>query len=814
MAQKKLTFEEKVALAIAKDEARKQADVDSSAPTPNKNLSFEDKIKLAEERMNAGLIERATENVRIRDYEQYEDENYNALQRNITRPLGYGLNRLGEGLATTAEVYGGGIGDETIRSLTPDGPQDYIPASELFANKNGDGFGWSNLPAAIMEAGPGMAGTAAAAAAGGLVAGPVGAMAAGTGFNTAVGAGDTARSRAIADGRSVMDITNADRLAGLGTAAAVGAVETLPFARGAGGLVRRAVTEGGTEAIQSGVQQAGTTLGTEQGLTIDPKQAAAEAMIGAGAGAGIRPAIDATGRGVAATGAAVGDVRQAGADALGKLAAKTDVETQTVDQYDVKLAEMYKANGAKDTFNDPYTDRPNESARGTLDTVEKRLKARITTKSSELQKLVKKDSDVLEELKAVTSLGGTRTGRIDDATFEKLDPILGAEPAYSQFKEAIILNQRNTMLRDNNKLTGGVGGFVDNALSTLPIIGNKFTPIRNAGDDSAKSLATDTAVATGIGLATGGVGLAGLATVPAAKIAISKLDKFTNRQSKPKRWLDTVDEAQKQSRVIPKEIVKADLLALATNAKAEREALLVQKTGKPNANIELTRANNRAMFETGKIPETEYYAPYKIWSEVIGKNPKEIITGIQLLEQEGVLEQGTTERFEVNIRSFSTKGNETYDIQEAVRQRINPEYSPLKAKAERAKNDPRNTLKILEASKTGVSTNRSQHKAKEGSRRAQNVIAEIENSREILLPNQYLALHKLKEAIDRPDVTALERERMIKDVLPTVFDSPIELMRWSKVMIPLATIGNDKPIYRKDEESAPMVDPNQLTLPL
>jgi len=49
------------------------------------------------------------------------------------------------------------------------------------------------------------------------------------------------------------------------------------------GFFKKVVVEGGTEGLQSVIQQAGETALTEKGLEIKPKQAIGEAILGGGA---------------------------------------------------------------------------------------------------------------------------------------------------------------------------------------------------------------------------------------------------------------------------------------------------------------------------------------------------------------------------------------------------------------------------------------------------------------------------------------------------------------------------------------------------
>lgn len=426
-------------------------------------------------------------------------------------------------------------------------------------------------------------------------------------------------------------------------------METLPFTRGAGGVLKRLAAEGATEGLQSGIEQTGQTLGTAQGLTLDPKQIAAEAMIGAGAGAGVRPVIDAAGATIRSTGDKASQGLQVIKD---KALSKTDDHMQ-VDEYDLELARLYEAENAAETFNDPYSDAPNGGARGSMDAVEKRLKSSYQNSAKTLKKMTD-DKGIKEEIDALKSLG-LRTGRVEADSFDKLDSHFGNDADYQKFKGTIIMAKRNTELRSQNNLTGGIGGAIDKTLSGLPIIGNKFTPLRNAGDTSLGPMIKDAALGAGIGAMTGGVGLGAIAAIPAAKFAIKSIDTMTNRRSNPKRWLDTVNKAQQESRVLPKEMVTGEALAMANQVKAERDASLTKPDGSIGISP-LTLAANKGMFETGAIPDTEFHKPYKIWQEQIGKNPKEILAAMQAMEQSGELTAGTSANFEGSIRSFKTKG--------------------------------------------------------------------------------------------------------------------------------------------------------------
>lgn len=151
----------------------------------------------------------------------------------------------------------------------------------------------SDLPRAIAEQAPSLAGNLGAAALGGAVGGPVGAGAGLVAYNVATGAGDDAATRAAANGDATP--TTADQLIGTGLAAGQGVLQTVGLGRVPGvgkaieslpGLMKpiaNAALEGTASAAGNVAQQAGTTAGTRQGLTIDPAQVAQAGLSAAGA---------------------------------------------------------------------------------------------------------------------------------------------------------------------------------------------------------------------------------------------------------------------------------------------------------------------------------------------------------------------------------------------------------------------------------------------------------------------------------------------------------------------------------------------------
>lgn len=201
-----------------------------------------------------------------------------------------------ENLATTSRMLGGnGIAD--FLSGAVDAPQNYESATTGFMNEDGTFYDFSYLPRAAVEQAGQFVGTVGTRAAGALLGGAAGSVIPGVGnvAGAAVGAfagpalfeglqvlGPVAQERAENNGR---DAPNADDwLGALKAAGASGAMNAI--APGMSGFLKKVIVEGGTEGLQSVIEQAGGTLGTNVGLQVDLKQAGAEAILG-GSAAGI-----------------------------------------------------------------------------------------------------------------------------------------------------------------------------------------------------------------------------------------------------------------------------------------------------------------------------------------------------------------------------------------------------------------------------------------------------------------------------------------------------------------------------------------------
>ena len=219
-----------------------------------------------------------------------------------------------EGLANTADVLGApGVGGYLHNQVNQDQLKAPMTTDALTtAFKDGHyGSVLTDLPGAIGEAvpqlGATLAGAVGGAAAGAAVGGPVGGVggfALGAGgdalMNVAIQAGNIAKARAKADGRSEPDAS--DIAVAVGSSGVMGALGRIGLGEAGGSLlttfVKRALgrdaagtagkavgsatLHGASDAAQSVIQQAAETTGTAQGTTIDPNAVASQAIIGAG----------------------------------------------------------------------------------------------------------------------------------------------------------------------------------------------------------------------------------------------------------------------------------------------------------------------------------------------------------------------------------------------------------------------------------------------------------------------------------------------------------------------------------------------------
>ena len=228
-----------------------------------------------------------------------------SLQAGLAQPLG--------ALGTTAETLGltgtGAALKSAAEYITPEGYES--AAGRFITPQEGDvtlgGFGIGSLPAAVAEQSgqiAGAIGTRAAGAAIGAAAGsvvPIVGTAAGAIAGAFLGPflfealqilGPVAQERAQKEGRDTPNASDigaaALTAAGSGALNAIGAKYLPGGGQAAAPLLKRMgeglIGEGGTELLQSIIEQTGSSLGTEAGLDISGKQAIAEGILGGVAG--------------------------------------------------------------------------------------------------------------------------------------------------------------------------------------------------------------------------------------------------------------------------------------------------------------------------------------------------------------------------------------------------------------------------------------------------------------------------------------------------------------------------------------------------
>ena len=202
-----------------------------------------------------------------------------------------------ENFATTARL----TGYEGLANFLSDAvetPENYENASEKFINEGGFGFRLGYAPRALVEQAGQFAGSLLSRGAGAVIGGavtlgnPAGVLAGAiTGpalFEAVQLVGPIAEERARNNGR---DTPNRDDwLGAIGSSSASGALNAI--APGMAGTLRKLVVEGGTETLQSVIQQTGETAGTDKGLDISLKQAVGEGVLAGGTVAAISGPID------------------------------------------------------------------------------------------------------------------------------------------------------------------------------------------------------------------------------------------------------------------------------------------------------------------------------------------------------------------------------------------------------------------------------------------------------------------------------------------------------------------------------------------
>lgn len=199
-----------------------------------------------------------------------------------------------DAMGTTARVLGAEKTGEFLTNLT-EAPEGYESASAKFIEGDEDGsYAYRYLPKAAVEQGAQFAGQQLARVGGAAVGSmfsPAGSIIGGISAPVIVSAvqhlGGIAEERARNQGREKPN--KDDFLYASTTTAGIALLDSLGL--GSGKVFATALKEFGTESLQSVVEQTGTSVNTEAGLNIDPRQAVGEGIIGGASAGGVNTAI-------------------------------------------------------------------------------------------------------------------------------------------------------------------------------------------------------------------------------------------------------------------------------------------------------------------------------------------------------------------------------------------------------------------------------------------------------------------------------------------------------------------------------------------
>lgn len=764
--------------------------------------------------------------------------------------LTQGVDQITEGVAETVAMIGGkgtergkgSNGERVAQSLS--GLIESDPSKSegsRFLNEGGDGYNWDAAPGGILEQAPQFAGAMAATGTGaalGSVLGPVG-----TAVGGALGAGafgivqlwgSIANERAKNNGR---DVPNEEDMAiALGSSAVSGVLDK--FGPSATGIIKRAFTEGGMEAVQSVIEQMGGSTGTNEGTSVDLKQAVGEGILGGGSAGAVDIPIAAASQAAETAGVVAENIANS---RIG--------DTSEIDADDAALAQrlMTAAGGDMDVLGEVrHTDEG--SAKATAEAVLKEIRAEAQAIGSDLRTLAKsKDNrDAKAAVDKVLTTIGNRTATTPESFTSELGTHFGSEtPDVKRLASlARQASRLDTFIKGGSGDLGGLGSMTRHLDLT-------------DGRNSTKFMAAP------IGLASGGLSVATGALINRVARGI---DRLTNQRSRVKRYVDTVNasgvqpetisgetaaqtvdnarrevrEADAEWEAIRKDEKRADkaqreydksldsfeaegLRSAANQNKALERLAKEQAKAKSQAIQEsVKRTSDEAkviadslskrtaeqaaasMMQSDIIPTSSYGTPYEMWNKATGmKGPKAMFQALQELEQEQKVELGTAKRWLNDIGSFkrlNKADRTTINIQEMVRQKIAPEYDNRAAFDESNEKKPVTAAdalrKLRGAASVPLQGNRRKFKAKEGERVSLNLQATIEGSRETLKPDEYLGLMELRAKIDSPNMPRDARRQAVEEALPGIFRTNALRGKWKMDFAPLIAAGNDYAIER------------------
>jgi hypothetical protein len=209
-----------------------------------------------------------------------------------------GASDLIHGVGETAKQFAGADNSRVEGAAKAVAPNNYVPAQVVPEGGHWYDprtYNYSQIPQAVAEAAPGMATDIAAARLGAKVHPLVG-LGAGLASYLMRTRGDAAKTdAAIRTGTPDAPVETQDKVRSLAT----GVVEGLPvglgisrFLPGVAGsalskVAKTAAVEGGSGAARNAISQAGATVGTDQGLTVDPAKVVDAGITSAATGGAI-----------------------------------------------------------------------------------------------------------------------------------------------------------------------------------------------------------------------------------------------------------------------------------------------------------------------------------------------------------------------------------------------------------------------------------------------------------------------------------------------------------------------------------------------
>ncbi len=390
---------------------------------------------------------------------QTQPEPTQEKDRSFLGAVRYSVDAPLENISKTARSLNFDKTADFLSNLT-EAPENYDPASAAFINEGGSGYNFSELPRAAVEQAGQFAGslaTRAAGAAGGfMVGGPFGAAIGAFGgpalFEGLQLLGPIVQERARNNGRE--EPTTEDWLWALGSSGTSGALNAL--APGMSGFFKRAISEGGTEAVQSLVQQVGETIDTEKGLEVSPKQAVGEGIIGSGSVAAVDVPASAA---VRFKSAFSKDGTVVSPDDL------NDVEKQAAGD----LARRFKATAEANNFNLKNINKSaSRGARATVDMVHVQLTEDLRQRFNDMSSVIKpNDSDTFNSVRdKILAQAAYREGRSKTKSIvgqQEIDALVRLAGNTREGQEALnLLRQLNQLTELHNEgYQGSLSAFTD-----------------------------------------------------------------------------------------------------------------------------------------------------------------------------------------------------------------------------------------------------------------------------------------------------------------------------------------------------------------